>query len=60
MEDPVTTADGHAYERHAIERWLRTRRTSPATGAQLPNTQLAPAIALRQLIRGFAEANPGV
>ena len=25
MEDPVTTADGHAYERAAIAQWLRVR-----------------------------------
>ena len=53
MVDPVTTADGHAYERTAIERWLRTHNTSPSTGARLANKQLTPAIALRQLIRKF-------
>ena len=57
MEDPVTTADGHAYERAAIEQWLGSRNTSPATGARLPHTHLIPAIALRQLIREFAEQN---
>ena len=53
MQDPVTTADGHTYERSAIERWLRTHDTSPSTGARLANKQLAPAIALGQLIREF-------
>ena len=58
MDDPVTTADGHAYERAAITRWLSDGRrdTSPATGARLPHKELAPA-ALRQLIREFVEAN---
>ena len=50
MRDPVTTADGHAFERTAIERWLLTNSTSPMTGAPLSHKQLAPAIALRQLI----------
>ena len=50
MRDPVTTADGHTFERAAIERWLRSHRTSPMTGAPLEHTKLAPAIALRQLI----------
>lgn len=50
MEDPVTTADGHTFERLAIERWLQAHDTSPMTGARLIHTQLAPAIALRQLI----------
>ncbi len=50
MRDPVTTADGHAFERRAIERWLLSSGISPMTGAPLPHKQLAPAIALRQLI----------
>ena len=41
MDDPVTTADGHAYERTSIAQWLRATSlapvdTSPATGARLP------------------------
>ena len=59
MEDPVTTADGHAYERTAIARWLSSGNTSPASGARLPHKELAPALALRQLIHEFVEANPG-
>ena len=51
MRDPVTTADGHTFERAPIERWLRTHDTSPMTGAPLAHKQLAPAIALRQLIQ---------
>jgi len=50
MREPVTTADGHAFERRAIERWLLTHSSSPMTGAPLPHKQLAPALALRQLI----------
>jgi hypothetical protein len=46
MEDPVVAADGHTYERAAIEQWFATgRRTSPKTNAVIearlvPNTQL--------------------
>lgn len=50
MREPVTTADGHSFERRAIEKWLLTHSTSPMTGALLPHKQLSPAIALRQLI----------
>ena len=50
MRDPVTTCDGHAFERVAIERWLKAHRTSPMTGVALETTALTPAIALRQLI----------
>ena len=56
MEDPVTTADGHTFERAAIERWLQAHDTSPMTGATLAHTQLAPAIALRQLIAEMSQA----
>ncbi|KAL1529714.1 hypothetical protein AB1Y20_000652 [Prymnesium parvum] len=55
MEDPVTIADGHTFERAAIERWLQSHDTSPMTGIALPHTQLAPAIALRQLIQEAKE-----
>ena len=58
MDDPVTTADGHAYERAAITRWLSDGHdSSPAKGARLPHKELAPAVALRQLIREFVAAN---
>ena len=50
MREPVTTADGHVFERTAIERWLKTHSTSPMTGMSLEHTSLAPAHALRQLI----------
>ncbi|KAJ7516239.1 hypothetical protein O6H91_22G048800 [Diphasiastrum complanatum] len=36
MLDPVITADGHSYERSAIEFWLKTHDTSPITGEVLP------------------------
>ena len=53
MRDPVTTADGQAYERAAIERWLLAHDTSPLTGMRLHVKHLSPAIALRQLIASF-------
>eukprot|EP00271_Cylindrocystis_brebissonii_P008177 TRINITY_DN22182_c0_g1_i1.p1 TRINITY_DN22182_c0_g1~~TRINITY_DN22182_c0_g1_i1.p1 ORF type:complete len:1092 (-),score=169.38 TRINITY_DN22182_c0_g1_i1:27-3302(-) len=36
MRDPVFTADGHSYERCAIEAWLSHHDTSPMTGEVLP------------------------
>lgn len=36
MKDPVITADGHSYERSAIEKWLKHHDTSPKTGEVLP------------------------
>lgn len=50
MEDPVVCADGHSYERAAIEKWLQARQTSPCTNAPLPHKNLVPNHALRNLI----------
>lgn len=50
MEDPVVCADGHSYERGAIEKWLQTRQTSPSTNAPLLHKNLVPNHALRNLI----------
>ena len=58
MRDPVSTADGHTYEREAIEQWFAAGHdTSPSTGGSLPHTQLAPNIALRQAIEAWEDAN---
>jgi len=57
MNDPVTCADGHSYERASIELWLATHNTSPKTGAQLPNNALIPNHALRNAIEEWLSAN---
>ena len=31
LVDPVVAADGHTYERSAIEKWLTKRESSPMT-----------------------------
>ena len=49
-------ADGFTYERSAIEQWLKTHNTSPATGVELESKQLIPCHSLRSLIRDFHEA----
>ncbi|XP_024528652.1 mitogen-activated protein kinase kinase kinase kinase 4-like isoform X1 [Selaginella moellendorffii] len=36
MVDPVTTADGHSYDRSTIKAWLKEHKTSPITGIELP------------------------
>jgi len=40
MTDPVSTADGFTYERAAITEWLRTKDTSPKTGATLESKRV--------------------
>ena len=40
LSQPVIAADGHTYEKHAIEAWLKERTVSPVTGMQLAHTRL--------------------
>ena len=56
MTDPVSTSDGFTYERAAITEWLRTKKTSPKTGATLESKALIPNHSLRSIIRAFTEA----
>ena len=61
MEDPVMAADGHSYERKAIEEWIkRGKKTSPMTGAKLPHTLLTPNHNLRKAITDFREKRPNL
>lgn len=50
MNDPVVLADGHTYERAAIEKWLLARATSPLTNLPLPQRAVYPNLAVRQVI----------
>jgi hypothetical protein len=59
MEDPVFAADGHTYERQAIEQWFATGRcTSPMTGAVLSHVNLTPNHTMRSAINSFRERLP--
>ena len=51
MSDPVSTADGQTYEREAIARWLKRKKTSPLTGMTLESSILIPNHSLRKLIQ---------
>ena len=53
--DPVTAADGHSYERSAIERWLLDHNTSPKTNMALPHKMLIPNHALRGAVTEWRE-----
>lgn len=44
--DPVVAADGHTYERAAIERWLEEHDTSPMTRVKFKSRELVPNRAL--------------
>ena len=69
LEDPVTTCDGHTYERVAIEAWFRRRPMfsddgeplpprSPLTNQPLETTRLTPNLALKQAIESFVSMRP--
>lgn len=55
MCDPVMTADGHTFERSAIERWLKKNTRSPITNLTLPSTEVVPNYALRAIIKEFTK-----
>ena len=51
MVDPVSTCDGHAYERSQIATWFSSgTRRSPLTNAPLASTTLTPNHALKKAI----------
>ena len=56
MQDPVIAADGHTYERRAIEAWFSRARTSPVTNEPLEHLHLIPAHTIRSLIQRRLEA----
>eukprot|EP00736_Rhodelphis_marinus_P008436 Rmarinus@m.2704 len=59
MRDPVVAADGHTYERTAVERWFRRSLLSPLCGLRVPHTRLSPNANLATMIaRWRAEGCP--
>lgn len=40
MIDPIVASDGYAYERNALEKWMRTNMQSPVTNEALGNIVL--------------------
>lgn len=57
MTDPVMTADGHTYEREAIEHWLESHNTSPLTGLPLSSHVLTPNTQLLAQIRAASQSS---
>ncbi|XP_068722638.1 deleted in malignant brain tumors 1 protein-like [Montipora capricornis] len=53
MKDPVTASDGYDYERQAIRRWFRTKRTSPVTNEELTDLTVRANNDLRNRIQVF-------
>ena len=55
MVDPVMTADGHTYERSAIEEWFKNKSTSPKTGLPLDSKALLPNLTLQIQIKEWVD-----
>ena len=53
FREPVIAADGHSYERTAIQIWLNISQTSPVTNEKLSNKTLTPNYALKSIIRSY-------
>lgn len=53
MREPAQAADGHSYERSAIEAWLRGSDVSPVTGQPLAHKELMPNYTLKSLIAAY-------
>ncbi len=49
--EPYIAADGHTYEKYAIEKWLYDHNTSPVTGQELPHKFILPNLAIQSIIR---------
>ena len=58
MRDPVSTVDGHTFERTEIEAWFAGgHNTNPNTNVVLPSLDLIPNLALRNAIEEWRAAN---
>ena len=47
MIDPVIAADGHTYERGAVQQWLQQHDASPVTHLLLPHKRLLPNVLIK-------------
>ena len=54
MRSPVTVADGHSFERCALESWMRINTTNPMTGAPV-SLKVYENIFLKSAIRDWQE-----
>ncbi len=50
MVEPVIAADGHTYEKAAIQTWLQQHTISPVTGAFLAHTRIVPNVLIKSAV----------
>ena len=55
MTDPVIAADGHSYEKAAMENWLQDHAMSPVTKQALDHPWLTPNINSRKVIAAVCQ-----
>ena len=55
MVDPVIAADGHTYERAAIQHWLQGSSLSPVTKDKLSHTRLLPNVLAKSALAQHAQ-----
>ena len=58
MNDPVVAADGHSYDRKAIERWVCAHGTSPMTNMTLAHMAFVPNILASKLVACLGRSDP--
>lgn len=56
MIQPVRTSDNQIYDKRCIQKWFKTRYTSPLTGLQLDNITLTPDIELYNKIQVYVKS----
>jgi len=56
LRQPVIAADGHTYEKTAIEEWLLQHNASPVTRLALAHFCLVPNLSIRGLILSNLES----
>lgn len=57
MDDPCVAADGHTYERRAIEAWLEEHKISPITKHMLPSLTIIPSHSLHEAIQQWKRSS---
>ena len=60
MMRPVVAPDGHTYERAAIRRHFRKKRTSPVTGADLLSTNLVRNFVVQSEVQALLQDSPAL
>jgi hypothetical protein len=56
--NPVTTCDGHTYEKDAIKKWFENNDKSPMTNIKLSNKKLIKSILISHFVDGYIKSNP--